>query len=399
MKQNYFTLILMLVIFSFSIQGNAQVKTTQAKTAIEFEAKAIQQPYSMLPLKHASVDLAGVTVKNIGDPVKAGDGLLIINTSPGVYFGNMDIPEMEAEETITIKPDVKLTATELGEHIITYVAMDAADENPFLTGVSTSFEVTENVFAADDNTYRSGYSPTCEYVGNVYTLIEKDKIQGCATSFQDDPSLLYDEDGNLKPEVGIANQFDFKIWKVGEDGKTLTHVYTSQKYYPKGKGIIIDTELYKIYPDIVNYDFEEPLELEAGTYFFGYSISFADWIPYSFQSEVPFYYKDSGVNELSSYPTNWGAAYLRVYTVSDVTGMETIDETLNVTISSTITNGPLTIETEAPTIIKVVDISGRVLNAYTSTGKLDITLDYKSGLYLIVVESEGKVSSHKIVKQ
>lgn len=67
------------------------------------------------------------------------------------------------------------------------------------------------------------------------------------------------------------------------------------------------------------------------------------------------------------------------------------------TVRPTLTDGPVKVTTNKDAIVKVMDLSGRTLDVYESEGELDITLNYNSGVYMIVVEVEGNPSVHKVV--
>jgi hypothetical protein len=68
-----------------------------------------------------------------------------------------------------------------------------------------------------------------------------------------------------------------------------------------------------------------------------------------------------------------------------------------VSVYPTVSNGQLTIVTPDKASVKVLDISGRTLAGYSSNGNLNIDLNYANGLYIIKVDNNGKVSSHKVI--
>jgi hypothetical protein len=65
----------------------------------------------------------------------------------------------------------------------------------------------------------------------------------------------------------------------------------------------------------------------------------------------------------------------------------------------TITKGLITVTTPAGAQVKVTDLSGRLLATYQSSGVLPIELNYVNGVYIIVIENEKAVSTHKVVLQ
>jgi hypothetical protein len=70
-----------------------------------------------------------------------------------------------------------------------------------------------------------------------------------------------------------------------------------------------------------------------------------------------------------------------------------------VSVYPTVSKGNLTITTSGKASVKVADISGRTLASYPSNGNLNIDLNYANGIYIIAVESNGKVSTHKVILQ
>jgi hypothetical protein len=68
-----------------------------------------------------------------------------------------------------------------------------------------------------------------------------------------------------------------------------------------------------------------------------------------------------------------------------------------VSVFPVISRGSLTIASQDKAIVKVLDIAGQILAHYESNGELTIHLNYVSGIYIIMVEKEGKISSHKVI--
>jgi hypothetical protein len=66
-------------------------------------------------------------------------------------------------------------------------------------------------------------------------------------------------------------------------------------------------------------------------------------------------------------------------------------------IYPTVSAGTLTITTEKAATVKVTDVTGRSLAAYKSNGNLDINLNYANGVYFIVIDESGVVSTQKVV--
>ncbi|KAA6301821.1 MAG: hypothetical protein EZS26_001984 [Candidatus Ordinivivax streblomastigis] len=85
------------------------------------------------------------------------------------------------------------------------------------------------------------------------------------------------------------------------------------------------------------------------------------------------------------------------FTTTNVTGIADVDKETGVSVYPTVSNGNLTIATPGKAKVAVLDVSGRTLASYPSNGNLTIDLNYANGLYIIKVDNNGKVSSHKVI--
>lgn len=110
----------------------------------------------------------------------------------------------------------------------------------------------------------------------------------------------------------------------------------------------------------------------------------------------------NGLKESTEYEVNIPVgtieSLIEPITWSFTTGKSSNIDDVN-TIGSvipTLTTGNLTVTSEPGAEVKVLDISGRILSRYTSTGHLNITLDYDNGIYIILIEGTA-VSSHKVI--
>jgi len=72
------------------------------------------------------------------------------------------------------------------------------------------------------------------------------------------------------------------------------------------------------------------------------------------------------------------------------------EEFENTNVYPTVTKGSVTILSAGQSTIKLMDISGRVLNQYYSEGKLTIELNCQDGWYFVVVEGQRK-TVHKVL--
>jgi|GEM_PF-5830132 len=69
----------------------------------------------------------------------------------------------------------------------------------------------------------------------------------------------------------------------------------------------------------------------------------------------------------------------------------------SVSVYPTVTSGEINIITAGEATIRVMDVSGRLLEMHTSSGNLKLTLDYQNGIYLIIADEYNKTSTHKVM--
>lgn len=91
-----------------------------------------------------------------------------------------------------------------------------------------------------------------------------------------------------------------------------------------------------------------------------------------------------------------GDAYLFGISKNDIPTSISNVKGNNIQIPS-VSKGSLTIYTETAANIRVFDITGKILATYQSNGNVTIDMNYTNGLYIIVVDNEGEVSSHKVI--
>jgi hypothetical protein len=98
--------------------------------------------------------------------------------------------------------------------------------------------------------------------------------------------------------------------------------------------------------------------------------------------------------------SSFGNAYQEDITWSfTTTGDVGIDKINRASVYPTLTKGQVTVNTSADAVVSLLDISGRNIATYESTGSLDLHLNYANGVYLIVINDAGRISTHKIVLQ
>jgi|GEM_PF-1661273 M6 family metalloprotease domain len=75
-----------------------------------------------------------------------------------------------------------------------------------------------------------------------------------------------------------------------------------------------------------------------------------------------------------------------------------IDDVIaGIKVYPTVTNGTITVETPMNANLTVKDITGRTLDTYLSEGSTIINLDYSPGIYLIMIECDERITTHKII--
>ncbi|MDR0798323.1 MAG: choice-of-anchor J domain-containing protein, partial [Dysgonamonadaceae bacterium] len=85
------------------------------------------------------------------------------------------------------------------------------------------------------------------------------------------------------------------------------------------------------------------------------------------------------------------------YTTGEGTGIT--NPSLFSPVYPTVTKGDLTVNTSGEATVKIQDLSGRTLAKYASNGVLNLRLNFANGIYLVVIENEKSVSTHKVILQ
>lgn len=73
--------------------------------------------------------------------------------------------------------------------------------------------------------------------------------------------------------------------------------------------------------------------------------------------------------------------------VSDVVSVIPVVNTTGITVLPTVTDGKITVQTPGNAVVKVMNLSGGVLNNYQSGGSLTIDMNYVNGVYLVSVST------------
>jgi hypothetical protein len=154
------------------------------------------------------------------------------------------------------------------------------------------------------------------------------------------------------------------------------------------------------------------------TFRVGYSTTDTDvagftWLPeiiapldadnwYEYRCIVPGNAKYIAINSTNDYSDDYYHYYLYIDDIKiDLsTGQDAIAE-INAapTVFPTLTRGHVTVNTVSNARVKVMDMAGRILATYQSTGQLPIDLNYTAGVYFVLVENGKAVTAHKVVLQ
>lgn len=118
------------------------------------------------------------------------------------------------------------------------------------------------------------------------------------------------------------------------------------------------------------------------------------FIKYSALQPSKTYTVEVAENVLAQYPD------AIAWSFTTGTGTGTGNVTVATTVYPTITGDNVTVETEAPASIRVFNLSGQSLAAYASQGTQVVSLSrYPSGIYLLKITVNGRVSTHKVIKK
>jgi hypothetical protein len=71
--------------------------------------------------------------------------------------------------------------------------------------------------------------------------------------------------------------------------------------------------------------------------------------------------------------------------------------TSNVQIYPNPSNGTVNVIVSENSVIKLMDVLGKVIDTYTVNGNSVLNFTQAAGLYFLQVESNGKTSTHKVV--
>lgn len=203
-------------------------------------------PALSIPLRHADEVLPKAKVQNNGSDMTA-TAILNFTITPGTYTKDITIPVLTFDQAtwVEVTAGNGFTPTSVNTYTIT-VNANLVDATPGNNIASTTFNITNNLFAADNGTKVSGVGNNSPIsFGNVYSLKQKDVITAISANFNRGTSALPDKD------------ISFSIYSVNLSEMTSIHIYTSP--------VFVRTDAM----GNVMTDFPiEPTVLEPGDYLF-----------------------------------------------------------------------------------------------------------------------------------
>lgn len=88
------------------------------------------------------------------------------------------------------------------------------------------------------------------------------------------------------------------------------------------------------------------------------------------------------------------------FTTENTAGINDLNNDSDITIYPTVSKGSITVNATTKAVLSVFDITGvNRANYQLNAGSQKITLDYPNGLYIIKVDKDGSVYSHKVILQ
>ncbi|MDR0682782.1 MAG: choice-of-anchor J domain-containing protein [Dysgonamonadaceae bacterium] len=78
---------------------------------------------------------------------------------------------------------------------------------------------------------------------------------------------------------------------------------------------------------------------------------------------------------------------------------ESIEQVSNKpSVYPTLSKGKVTVNSAPESIVSVLDVFGKTIAVYQSTGELELDLNYANGVYLIII-NDGRIATHKVILQ
>lgn len=282
--------------------------------------------------------------------------------------------------TVDLNYTGTFSATEKGVVKFAAEAVIGNDELVENNNMTTEIEVG-NTFAWDKGSdFASGLGSNSSTMGlgQVYTLIAPAELESVTLGLT---------------ALNTARSMELQIHKLAED--TLT-VETTLMVLPVARPAYNpdDDSTY----GYVTYDLAGGLTLAPGHYYFEAFQTKTENIAIAYDKNPMgwFYSRDAGANVVEmTQNTNWGFLVIRPNFKEGGSSLNFIESKAKVFPS--ITNGEVNVITDGDASIRVMDITGRLLESTLSDGDTKLNLNYVNGVYLILVEEDGKLQTHKIV--
>ncbi|MDD3860531.1 MAG: choice-of-anchor J domain-containing protein [Bacteroidales bacterium] len=127
--------------------------------------------------------------------------------------------------------------------------------------------------------------------------------------------------------------------------------------------------------------------------------TFTDWTEYLATVNVSAYAGQSSVRFAFNYVGSDGAQWSVLdFSLEIVSGNE-IENSNQISIYPNPSNGFVNINVTENSLISVIDIAGRVVESFNVNANEEVKFSQSAGLYIVKVESNGKVSTHKLIIQ
>lgn len=124
---------------------------------------------------------------------------------------------------------------------------------------------------------------------------------------------------------------------------------------------------------------------------------FTDWTEYLAVADITAYAGQSTVWFAFNYVGTDGAQWSVLdFAVEIVSGIENNSDN-NISIYPNPSNGFVNIAVTENSVVSVIDIAGRTVATYNVNANEEVNFTQSAGMYIVKVESNGKVSTHKLV--
>jgi hypothetical protein len=376
-------------LLAYSTLGNLGIRVNTVPTMPDLVITDVtSSAYRQTPIKHLG-DLKA-SVKNIGKNLTTPATLNVTakNTEEvAVYSGSATIPITlgTTAQSFTASPSFAPTTTGLLHLVFETVSPDGEGDPSNNKVTSNPFLISNNTFATDNGvcTTTTGVGHTDRNFGYVFELKQPDVITAFQVAFK---SLDY------------VSRFVFRIFKVNNTGiafESETPLFESE---PFDKSDVTTSGIFYDFPIV-------PKALAAGKYFFAiYQLETGISVARDTDAGGDYYVYDPASRQLHFCSETVGNIHNIMFRVNtewtepEDNNIHSIDASSSA-VYPTLTKGIIHVKTAGKATIKLIDLSGKTLASYSSTGERSIDLNYANGIYFVVVENSKTVSTHKVILQ